>query len=171
MGAAGFLLLIWDSEDTASKKFLESDEGFAWLVVMVAQSAGWGLLVVLTWRKTLRLFRDAFMHQQRLRAIRSLALYFAAYMLLLWFPQQLIKALSGHELPAPLEQMVPLAHYPVKDTIFSAVQLIVVLFPVAGIWLADWRIRNKIASLPTVVRRSASLRFLRHVICSIWAPF
>jgi short subunit fatty acids transporter len=92
------------------------------------------------------LLRAAFMYHQRLRAIRSLALYLAGYMLLLWFPLQLTKALSGHELPAPLEQMVPLARYPVKDTIFSAIQFVVVLSLVEGIWLTDWMIRNKIVS-------------------------
>jgi len=114
--------------------------------VMMAQFAIWGVFVVLIWNKTLWLFRDAVMHHQRLQAIGSLALYLAAYMLLLWFPQALLKELIGRELPMPFEQMVPLAHYREKENIFSAVQFVVKLFPVAGIWLADWRIRNGIAS-------------------------
>jgi hypothetical protein len=85
-GAAGFFLFIVGSEDTASNKFLESNEGFAWLVVMMAQFAIWGVFAVLIWNKTLWLFRDAVMHPQRLQAIGSLALYLAAYMLLLWLP-------------------------------------------------------------------------------------
>src|SRR5262249_17174883 len=143
-GAVGFLLIVWDSKEAASRSFLQSDEGFAWLVVMVAQSAVWGLLFALTWNKTLCLLIGAFKHHQRLRLISSLTLYLAAYMLLLWFPQQLIKNLSSGELSVPLERSVPLAHYPVKNAIFSVVQLIVVLLPVAGMWLADWRIRNSV---------------------------
>jgi hypothetical protein len=140
-GAAGFLLIVWDSEDTASKTFLLSD-GFPCLVQMVTQFAVWGLVFVLIWKKTLWLLGDAFMHHKRLWAIWSLALYLAVYWLLLWFPKQLIKGFSGHE----LESNVPVAHYSLKSTIFSAVQFVFVLLPVAGIWLADWRIRNKIAS-------------------------
>src|SRR2546427_13006070 len=97
-GAAGFLLFVFDSDDAGSRKFLESGIGFAWLVVMMAQFAIWGVFVVLIWTKTLWLFRDAVMHHQRLQAIGSLALYLAAYMLLLWFPQALLKELIGREL-------------------------------------------------------------------------
>src|ERR1700737_4338020 len=101
-GAAGFFLFAWGAEEgTAVRNFLESDEGFAWWVVMMAQCAVLGLAVVLTWKKTFWLFRDAFMRHERLWTIGSLALYLAAYVLLLWFPQRLIQVLSASELPAP----------------------------------------------------------------------
>jgi hypothetical protein len=145
-GAAGFFLFVYDSDDAESTKFLLSQGGFTWLVVMMAQFAIWGVFAVLIWTKMLWLFRDAVMHHQRLQAFVSLALYLAAYLLLLWFPQPLFEQFFRHELPKPFEQMVPLAHYQGKQTIFSVVQSVVKLFAVAGLWLADWRIRNRIAS-------------------------
>lgn len=122
--------------------FLRSDEGFAWLVVMIAWSAVMGLVFLLTWKKTLWLFRG-FMHCQRVRAIGSLALYLAAYFLLWWLPGPIIQALSANE---PIEQKVPLAHFSIRNIIFSAYRFVVVVLPLAGIWLADWRIRNTIAA-------------------------
>jgi hypothetical protein len=150
-GAACFVLFVWDLEDTErSKQFLLSQEGFTWLVVMMAQFAIWGVFAVLIWTKTLWLFRDAVMHHRRLQALGSLALYLAAYLVLLWFPQPFLEKFFEHELPQPFEQMVPLTYYRVdyrvRETVFSVVQYVVKLYPVAGLWLADWRIRNRIAS-------------------------
>jgi hypothetical protein len=124
-GAASFLLFAFCYDDDPahpeSKEFLLSAEGVAWLVVMMAQSAIWGVIAVLTWTKTLWLFRD-FMHDQRLRTIGSLTLYLGAYMLLLWFPQQFIEQLAFNKLGVPLEQKVPLAYYyPVRHYIFCLI--------------------------------------------------
>jgi hypothetical protein len=142
-----FLLFAADPEATArSKKFLESAEGFAFLVVMMAEFAIWGVFAVLIWTKTLRLITEAVRHQQRLQVIRSLAMYLAAYALLLWLPQPFFNELMSRELTQPLEQIVPLSYYQVRQNTFLALQFVVKLFPVAGIWLADWSIRNKVAS-------------------------
>jgi hypothetical protein len=136
---------------------------------MVAQSAVWALVVVLTWTETAGLFGDAFKRRQRLRVLGPLAVYLAAYALLLWFPQRLIGVISSDELASPLDQRVPLAHYPIKDSIFSAIQFAVVLFPVAGIWLADWRIRNRIAANNSEEECFSALLEMRSLLLNLGA--
>jgi hypothetical protein len=145
-GAFGFLVIVWNSGDLASGSFLKSADGFSWLAVVTAQTALWGLILVLTLKKTVSLLQDALLSHPRPKAIGSLAIYSASYVLLLWFPQQLIKNVANDEASTSFERAIPLAHYPVKNVILSAVQLVVVLLPVAGMWLVDWKIRNTVIS-------------------------
>jgi hypothetical protein len=119
--------------------------------------------------QTLWLFGDAFIHDQRLQIIGSLALYLSAYMLLLWFPEPLIQNIAADKMGVSLAQKVPLAYYPAKHIVFSAAQFVVTLFTVAGIWLADWRIRTRIASSGSEEECLSALLEARSY--STWVPF
>jgi hypothetical protein len=53
-GAAGFLLFAWGYDEDPASKFADSgfeSEGSYWFVVMMAQSAIWGLVAALIWTR------------------------------------------------------------------------------------------------------------------------
>jgi hypothetical protein len=164
-GAFGFLVIVWNSEDLSSQRFLKSHDGFSWLAVVTAQSALWGLILVLMLRKTLYLLKSVFSHHPGVGVIGSFGLYLASYLLLYWFPQQLIKNLTGDR----LDGAIPLAHYAVKNVILLAVQLVVALLPLTGIWSMDWSIRNTVVSDWTEEQCFSTLLETRSYLLSIGA--